>query len=140
MKEMVWDGEHYLALTAWDADTLVRSLKELVKLAERYAGVPIGLRAREALNVLEEFLGRVAGSADATTQPQFGHFVNDEVEPVVSTDTAAELLKISPAAVRKRCERGRYSAVARKEGGRWWIPLEDIKIEIEAMSQMRSGR
>jgi hypothetical protein len=116
-----------LVFDAGDAAWLLALIERFEQLSARM-GVPLPRSAPEVKRYVASYLSRVSGGVNVTTRPPIGRIEHTEVD----TGSAAALLGITPAAVRKRCETGIYRGVAQKRHGRWWIPVEDIEAELEA--------
>lgn len=89
---------------------------------------PVDHRLPEMREGLEAFVCRVSGRANATTGQAAGLASEDEL----SAADAADMLKISAGAVRRRCQRGTYVGESRKVGGQWRIRRSAIEAEMAA--------
>lgn len=115
-----------LVVGAEDATWLIAALAMLEQLVAR-AGHPPVPSLGEKRRVLAEFVGRVDGHADATTRPGSGALAHDsDIDALLSTEEVSSMLNVTADAVRKACRTGRFAYVARRAGGRWWIPRSAV--------------
>lgn len=102
------------------------ALDTLVKFAGK-AGSSVPQSVLLMRQALQQHLdGRADGRGGATAEP-VGAAVFDDVGQWIDAEEVAQVLDVTPDAVRKSCRAGRLSVVARKYKGRWWIPADCVK-------------
>lgn len=111
-----------MVIDADDAIWLVAALSLLEELVKRRGHPPV-VSLDEKKQTLTAFLRRVDGRADTTMRPDSAALAHDsDIDVLLGTEEAAGVLGLSADAVRKACRSGRFAHLARRSGGRWWIP------------------
>ena len=119
--ELLISGPEYV-------DAVARAVYRLARLGAR-DGIGPSPVLRELLAASDLALHRSAGRAEYRESPSQADFQG--MDDFVGTGPAAELLGVSPRAVRGLCERGALEGATRDAKGVWRIPREVILARVD---------